>query len=71
MEREGVTLTTTLQLVAELAQNWTTPEGAQLVQIVFKVYSFDTISVEVETKIAPAVMFNISACSNILNNLFP
>lgn len=32
MEREGVTLTTTVQLVAELAQNWSTPE---LVQIVF------------------------------------
>lgn len=36
MEREGGTLTTTVQLVAELAQNWTTPEGGQLgVQIVF------------------------------------
>lgn len=36
MEREGVNLTSTVQLVAELAQNWTTPEGGQLVQIVFK-----------------------------------
>lgn len=35
MEREGVTLTTTIQLVAELAQNWTIPEGGQLVQIIF------------------------------------
>lgn len=34
MEREGATLTSTNQLVAELAQNWTTPEGSQLVQVV-------------------------------------
>jgi len=36
MERAGVTLTTTVQLVAELAQNWTTPEGGQLLQILFE-----------------------------------
>jgi nicotinamidase-related amidase len=36
MEREGVALTSTVQLVAELAQNWTTPEGDQLVQILFQ-----------------------------------
>lgn len=34
MERGGVTLTTTGQLIAELAGNWTTPEGGQLVQVV-------------------------------------
>ncbi|MBR1209936.1 isochorismatase family protein [Bradyrhizobium sp. JYMT SZCCT0180] len=34
MERGGVTLTTTGQLIAELAGNWTTPEGGQLVQMV-------------------------------------
>jgi len=33
MEHNGVTLTSTNQLVAELAGNWTTPEGGQLVQI--------------------------------------
>lgn len=33
MERGGVTLTTTNQLIAELAGSWTTPEGAQLVQV--------------------------------------
>jgi len=32
MERAGVTLTTTNQLIAELAGSWSTPEGAQLVQ---------------------------------------
>lgn len=36
MERAGVTLTSTVQLVAELAQNWTTPEGGQLVQVVME-----------------------------------
>jgi nicotinamidase-related amidase len=33
MERGGVTLTTTNQLIAELAGSWTTPEGAQLIQV--------------------------------------
>ncbi|MBB4126471.1 nicotinamidase-related amidase [Xanthomonas translucens] len=32
MERAGVTLTSTNQLIAELAGSWATPEGAQLVQ---------------------------------------
>jgi nicotinamidase-related amidase len=34
MERGGVTLTTTNQLIAELAGSWTTPEGGQLVQLI-------------------------------------
>jgi nicotinamidase-related amidase len=33
MERGGVTLTSTNQLIAELAGNWTTAEGGQLVQV--------------------------------------
>lgn len=33
MERAGVTLTTTNQLIAELAGSWSTPEGNQLVQV--------------------------------------
>lgn len=33
MERAGVTLTTTNQLIAELAGSWATPEGSQLVQV--------------------------------------
>jgi nicotinamidase-related amidase len=33
MERGGVTLTTTNQLIAELAGSWVTPEGEQLVQV--------------------------------------
>lgn len=33
MERGGVTLTSTNQLIAELAGNWTTAEGGQLVQL--------------------------------------
>ena len=33
MERNGVTLTSTNQLIAELAWSWTTPEGGQLVQV--------------------------------------
>ncbi len=34
MEHGGVTLTTTIQLIAELAGNWATPGGGQLVQVV-------------------------------------
>ncbi|AVJ21682.1 MULTISPECIES: isochorismatase family protein [Pseudomonas] len=33
MEKNGVTLTGTNQLIAELAGNWATPEGGQLAQI--------------------------------------
>ena len=33
MEWAGVTLTTTNQLIAELAGSWSTPEGNQLVQV--------------------------------------
>jgi hypothetical protein len=33
MEKAGVTLTTTNQLVAELAGSWGTSEGGQLVQV--------------------------------------
>jgi hypothetical protein len=33
MERSGVTLTSTNQLIAELVGNWTTPEGSQVVQL--------------------------------------
>ena len=36
MERGGVTLTSTNQLVAELVGNWTTPEGSQVVQAVME-----------------------------------
>jgi len=36
MERGGVVLTSTNQLVAELVGNWTTPEGGQVVQIVME-----------------------------------
>ena len=36
MERGGVTLTSTNQLVAELVGNWTTPEGSQIVQVVME-----------------------------------
>jgi nicotinamidase-related amidase len=31
MEKAGVTLTSTTQLIAELAGSWSTPEGGQLV----------------------------------------
>ncbi|SDI57260.1 Nicotinamidase-related amidase [Paraburkholderia steynii] len=33
MQHGGVTLTSTNQLIAELAGSWTTPEGGQLVQV--------------------------------------
>jgi hypothetical protein len=33
MERAGVVLTATNTLIAELAQDWSRPEGGQLVQI--------------------------------------
>ena len=33
MDKGGVTLTSTNQLIAELAGSWATPEGGQLVQV--------------------------------------
>lgn len=36
MEREGVVLTATNTMMAELAQDWSRPEGAQLLQILFQ-----------------------------------
>jgi len=36
MEKGGVTLTTTNQLIAELAGSWATPEGSQLVQVLME-----------------------------------
>ncbi|MBE9139793.1 isochorismatase family protein [Nodosilinea sp. LEGE 07088] len=36
MEREGVVLTATNTLIAELAQDWSRPEGSQLLQILFQ-----------------------------------
>jgi hypothetical protein len=32
MERNGVTLTSTNQVIAELAGNWSTPEGSRIIQ---------------------------------------
>ncbi len=36
MEPEGVVLTATNTLMAELAQDWSRPEGSQLLQVLFK-----------------------------------
>lgn len=36
MEREGVVLTATNTLMAELAQDWSRPEGSQLLRILFE-----------------------------------
>jgi nicotinamidase-related amidase len=36
MERGGVTLTSTNQLIAELAGSWATPDGGQLVQVLMQ-----------------------------------
>jgi nicotinamidase-related amidase len=36
MEKGGVTLTSTNQLIAELAGSWATPEGSQLVQVLME-----------------------------------
>jgi nicotinamidase-related amidase len=36
MQHGGVTLTSTNQLIAELAGSWTTPEGGQLVQVLMQ-----------------------------------
>lgn len=36
MEKNGVTLTSTNQVIAELAGNWATPEGGQIVQVVME-----------------------------------
>ncbi len=36
MEREGLVMTATNTLMAELAQNWSTPDGSQLLQVLFQ-----------------------------------
>lgn len=36
MEKGGVTLTSTNQVIAELAGSWATPEGGQLVQVLME-----------------------------------
>ncbi|MBD2678310.1 MULTISPECIES: isochorismatase family protein [Nostoc] len=36
MEREGVVLTATNTLIAELAQDWSRPQGSQLLQVLFE-----------------------------------
>lgn len=36
MDKHGATLTSTNQLIAELAGSWATPEGAQLVQVLME-----------------------------------
>ncbi|UXT50162.1 isochorismatase family protein [Agrobacterium tumefaciens] len=36
MAQAGVTLTSTNQVIAELAGNWTTPEGSQIVQVIME-----------------------------------
>ncbi|BDY04135.1 isochorismatase family protein [Ferrimonas sp. YFM] len=36
MEAHGVTLTTTNQLIAELAQDWSSPNGSKLMQVLFE-----------------------------------
>jgi hypothetical protein len=33
MEHEGVVLTTTNTVVAELVQDWSTPQGSELIQL--------------------------------------
>lgn len=35
MERAGVVLTATNTMIAELAQDWSTPTGQQLIQLLF------------------------------------
>ena len=35
MQDAGVVLTATNTVIAELAQNWSTPEGQQLIQLLF------------------------------------
>ncbi|MCC4781520.1 isochorismatase [Vibrio splendidus] len=36
MEKQGVTLTSTNQLIAELAQDWSTDHGSKLIQVLFE-----------------------------------
>lgn len=36
MDRAGVQFTATNTIIAELAQNWSTPEGGQLIQVLFQ-----------------------------------
>jgi hypothetical protein len=35
MQSAGVVLTATNTMIAELAQNWSTPQGQQLIQLLF------------------------------------
>ncbi|MBC3435682.1 isochorismatase family protein [Pseudomonas sp. BW16M2] len=39
MDKAGVTLTTTNQLIAELAGSWATPEGGELVQVLMESFN--------------------------------
>lgn len=38
MDKNGITLTSTNQLIAELAGSWATPQGGQLVQVVMEAF---------------------------------
>lgn len=38
MDKNGITLTTTNQLIAELAGSWATPEGEKLVQVIMEAF---------------------------------
>jgi len=39
MEKGGVTLTSTNQLIAELVGSWATPEGSELVQVIMEAFA--------------------------------
>ena len=54
MEREGVVLTATNTLMAELAQDWSRPEGGQLLGILFKTYFHPSPNKALHRTVVPA-----------------
>jgi nicotinamidase-related amidase len=58
MEKAGVVLTATNTLIAELAQDWSTPSGSELVQLLFK-------------DVLPAIAPPASSLGSILSNALP
>jgi nicotinamidase-related amidase len=50
MERGGVTLTSTNQLIAELAGSWATPEGGELIQVLMPALQANQTATSTDTK---------------------
>jgi hypothetical protein len=55
MEKAGVVLTATNTVIAELAQDWSTPSGKELIQLMFK-------------EVLPTIIPPVSALKNMVAN---